>query len=192
MKIIAVIQLDRWLKQFDVVQNKEALIAPITRIVRLYKQCHTIHAWTFSLTYDKSYSTQADELAKLGVELQPRDCFDPLTAFYELVTRCLSSSKVLNQETAIIRIDAGEMDPELELIDAMLKNHIEHSHHYSRNRGAQHHDDIEIMNFSVLREAWQEALLPDDRLQITPYIYRQQQRLNLGFYPRPANATLCA
>ncbi len=192
MKIVAVIELDQWLEQFDLVQNKAALVVAIARIIRLYKQCHTIQAWAFSLTYDKSYSAQALELTKLGIELKPKVCVDPLTAFYELVTRSFSSSKAIHQDTAIVRINAGKMDPERELIDAMVINHFEHGHHYSRNQTAEHHADIEVMNFSVLQEAWQEALLPDDRLQITPYIYRQQQRLNLGLYPRAANAALHA
>lgn len=189
MKIVAVIELDRWAKQLNVNASTEATAQALVGVVGLYKQCHTVDAWAFSLTYDKRFAPLMDILSELGIELQPKDCLDPLNAFYELVGRSLSASTRANHSDIVIRLAANERFLECTVIDAMVENHIEKSLHYSRNRLEQpdHGTEIEIMNFSVLREAWQEALLPDDRLQITPYIYRQHQRLNLGLFPAAAN-----
>jgi spore coat polysaccharide biosynthesis protein SpsF (cytidylyltransferase family) len=194
MKIIAVIELDKWISQFDIDQNRKSAVTALACVVELYKQCHTVDDWLFSLTYAPCYSSLANDFSELGIELQPKGTADPLSSFYELVTFSQLHGKRPSHELAVIRLLANTFDPPCALIDAMVNNHIQQGHHYSRNQPAQIDADIniEIMNFSVLHEAWQEALLPDDRLQITPYIYRQQQRLNLGLFPDANNAILHA
>lgn len=194
MKIIAVVELDNWISQFKKPENKEALLASLTRVVELYKHCDTVNHWVFRITYAPYFSSLSNELGNLGVELKPQHCIDPLNRFYELVNHSLLNSKTPNRDNAIIRLLASKEDPASAEIDAMVNNHIAQGHHYSRNLCAQQRADmtIEIMNFSVLREAWQEALLPDDRIHITPYIYRQQQRLNLGLFPTSTNSVLHA
>jgi spore coat polysaccharide biosynthesis protein SpsF len=192
LKIIAVVELDRWIRQFDLDENKKLITTALARIVELYKQCHAVDEWVFSLTYNPCYSSWTEDFSDLGVELQAQQETDPLNSFYQLVNLTDLHSNHPNHKLAVIRLLANVSDPECFLIDAMVTNHIERAHHYSRNQPAQTNHDIEIMNFTVLHEAWQEALLPDDRDQITPYIYRQQQRFNLGLYPYTANTTLHA
>ena len=185
MKFIAVVELDNWVDQFNPRECAESAISELKHVVRLYKQCHTIDSWVFSLTYDTCYSSHLDALNELGVQLQPKDCTDPLSAFFELVTHSLPPTQDSSLKLGIIRLVANKKECGSTMIDPMISNHVQQGHHYSRNQPSLFNDslDIQIMNFDVLKEAWQEALLPDDRIKITPYIYRQQQRLNLGIFP---------
>ncbi len=194
MQTVAVIDLDRWVSQLDLDQNNVSIVEQFSHITQLYLQCHTVDSSVFTLSYHNRFSEIDSELPHLGIQREAKECIDPLNAFYELVTQSILSSDRPNINVIIVRLLACVEPPNCAAIDAMVINHIDQGHHYSRN--SCNHElaklDLEIMNFSVLREAWQEALLPDDRQHITPYIYRQQQRLNLGTFPSSHVATLHA
>ena len=194
MKTVAVIDLDRWISQFNFDESDISIIDQLSRITQQYRQCHTVNSVVFRLSYHRRFSPINLELTDLGIELQPKNCVDPLTAFYELVTQSVLNSEKSSIDVAIVRLLASIEPPKCSAIDSMVTNHINQRHHYSRSSCDQElaELDLEIMNLSVLREAWQEALLPDDRQLITPYIYRQQQRLNLGVFPSAEMATLYA
>lgn len=191
MEVVAVVQLDRLLRQTKKLDEKQS-IQVIHEQVTLLMQCHKINKWIFTATPQYSSRLPLQLQASLGIKLIVELNSDPLTEFYQ-VARSGQDQPKLNKaglDPVVVRLIPGWEKPQYEIVDAMIENHLYQGHHYSRSRDT---DDgnrlfVEIMNFSVLDEAWREAILPDDRLYITPYIYRQQQRLNVGYFP-PAELT---
>lgn len=202
MKITAVIELDTWFEQYEVHHEAESALKEIRRLQQRFGNSDTVTELKLSLSYKNNYGPFTEELSNLGVELKTLHCIDRLSWFYELVTRSTLDGQHSKEDGLIVRIIAGVTMPEVSIIDAMVNNHLELGYHYSRNtpdttlcpatENPLETSNVELMNLSVLREAWQEALLPDDRSLITPYIYRQQQRLNLGTFPSAKTAILHA
>lgn len=184
MEVIAVVQLDRLLNQHRKLES-EASIQALNTQITLLKQCHTVNKWIFTASNDFSAILSAQAQSQLGVKLLFGLNSDPLSEFYHAARGSHKQTKGALLDPLVVRLIPGHENPQREVVDAMIENHSFQGHHYSRSRQL---DDgaalfVEIMNFSVLDEAWREAILPDDRLNITPYIYRQQQRLNVGFFP---------
>jgi spore coat polysaccharide biosynthesis protein SpsF len=193
MEVIAVVQLDRLLNQHRNITNEHPLCSLETQ-VNLLRQSHTINKWIFTASNDCSATLSLQSQSRLGIKLICGLNSDPLNEFYHAAKGNRERAKGVTENPTVVKLVLGSGRPQTEVIDAMVENHIFQGHHYSRSR---QQDDgtalfTEIMNFSVLDEAWTEAILPDDRLNITPYIYRQQQRLSVGFFPPKESAFLIA
>lgn len=190
MEVIAVVQLDRLLNQHRKIDSEHSLQA-LNAQVTLLQQSHTISKWIYTASNDYSASLPLQSQSQLGIKLVFGLNSDPLNEFYHAARGSRKCAKGASENPIVARLVPGSELPQTEVVDAMIENHTIQGHHYSRSRQL---DDgtalfVEIMNFSVLDEAWREAILPDDRLNITPYIYRQQQRLNVGFFP-PAESEI--
>jgi spore coat polysaccharide biosynthesis protein SpsF (cytidylyltransferase family) len=193
MEVIAVVQLDRLLNQYRKIDGENPLQSLETQ-VNVLRQSHTINKWIFTASNDYSASLSLQSQSQLGIKLIFGLNSDPLNEFYLAARGDRERARGVAENPTVVRLVPGSERPQTEVVDAMVENHIFQGHHYSRSRQL---DDgaalfVEIMNFSVLDEAWIEAILPDDRLNITPYIYRQQQRLSVGFFPPTESAFLIA
>lgn len=193
MEVIAVVQLDRLINQHRKLDSVDSLKS-LSKQVSLLQKSHTISKWIFTASNDYSASLPLETQSQLGVKIVFGLNSDPLNEFYYAARASRGVTTGSSGNPLVVRLVPGSELPQTEVLDAMVENHTFQGHHYSRNRQL---DDgsalfVEIMNFSVLDEAWREAILPDDRLNITPYIYRQQQRLNVGFFPPAELGSLSA
>ena len=160
----------------------------------LLQKSHTISKWIFTASNDYFASLSLESQSQLGINLVFGLKSDPLNEFYHAAKASRGVAAVVSVNPLVVRLVPCSELPQTGVLDAMVENHIFQGHHYSRNRQLDDSSALfaEIMNFTVLDEAWREAMLPDDRLNITPYIYRQQQRLNVGFFPPAELGSLCA
>lgn len=184
MEVIAIVQLDSLLNQHRNL-NSENSLKSLSKQVSLLQKSHTISKWILSASNDYSASFPLESQSQLGIKLVFGLNSDPLNEFYHVARASRGIAAGPSGNPLLVRLVLGREPPQTEALDAMVENHIFQCHHYSRNRqldnGSALH--VEIMTFSVLDEAWREAILPADRLNITPYTYRQQRRLNVGFFP---------
>jgi len=177
MQVIAVVQLDRLVDRFER-QGSDSLRLKLSKQLNQLRQCQSINHWVFTAELDVTEHTSPQVQSLLGIKLITSLKGDPLDEFYHAATMPRIESKSI-AAPLVLRIIPGAIEPSPLTIDAMVENHIDKGLDYSRS---EHADDgnklfIELMNFNCLQEAWREALLPDDRELITPYIYRQKERL---------------
>lgn len=186
MDTIGVLQLDQPSTGFEHPQHPDSLEAAIQQYM-LLQQCHSVSQWIVmanqcDLVLLEKRLGRTDKHKFLETPGQ-----DALDTFYRAAERFLASAEAglkPHVDSVVVRVRPGPSQIEAKEIDAVLGNHIDKGFDYSRNNML---DDgpaatIEIINLDVLNEAWREALLPDDRDLITPYITRQHQRLNLGTF----------
>mgnify|MGYP000144133933 CR=1 FL=1 len=183
MNVIAVAQLDRLIRKLDKLDS-EKITDVLLRQIHLLEQCHTVREWLFMAEPGSIARIAADFHAQVPGKLIATLSGDPLDEFYRATSQRGSKFLSDDKQPCIARVIPGLQDPDPGAIDDVVQNHIHGGYDYSRTDRA---DDgilayIEVMNFSVLDEAWREALLPDDREHITPYIYRQNSRLSLGTF----------
>lgn len=183
MKTIAVIQLDRLIGNLNKLDTCE-LMQVLRPQVALLRQCQTIDQWVYMANVNSIARIPAQQQSELGIRILASFQSDPLDEFY-LASH--SPSPVQDSDLyspVVLRIVPGLKNPDPQFIDDLVIHHRQNGFDYSRSQSM---DDgigtfVEIMSFAALDEAWREALLPDDRENITPYIYRQQQRLNIGAF----------
>lgn len=194
MRVVAVIQLDKQPKP-DEKTSSDTLQAAFVEQISVLKQCNSINKWVFTASVAFAAQLSKHVLDEFAVKITDEWDSDPLTDFYQVVQRNLGKNSSNSANTLVLRLILNGASPNPATIDAMVENHLQQRHHYSRNQRFEEDASaplIEIMNFEVLDEACREALLPDDRLHITPYIYRQQQRLSVGFYSTASEILLSA
>ena len=183
MQVIAVAQLDRLIQKLDKLDSAD-VTEVLARQVQLLEQCHTVREWLFMAEPGSISRIAAGFHSRFPGKLIATLNGDPLDEFYRATSQRRCGIVAETGQPCIVRVIPGLQDPDAGVIDDVVHNHIRGGYDYSRTDRL---DDgilayIEVMNFSVLDEAWREALLPDDREQITPYIYRQNSRLSLGTY----------
>lgn len=128
-----------------------------------------------------SVETSDDALATLCAQLQV-DCFrgslnDVLDRFY------LAAQAVPSEHLLRLTGDCPLADHEI--IDACIDFHLAGDYDYTSNAlQASFPDglDVEVLRFSCLVEAWQEATLPSEREHVTSFIYRRPERYRIGHY----------
>ena len=183
MEVIAVAQLDRLINKIERLDSRKSLEILLNQI-SLLKQCHNIDHWVFMADVEGIERIPPQLQTFLGIKLITSLKGDPLDEFYQAASMSRHHEESPFFNPIVVRVIPGTTDPNPQLIDAMIENHRDRGLDYCRSEAK---DDgcvafIELMSFSSLDEAWREALLPDDRENITPYIYRQHQRLNVGTY----------
>jgi glutamate-1-semialdehyde aminotransferase/spore coat polysaccharide biosynthesis protein SpsF (cytidylyltransferase family) len=107
------------------------------------------------------------------------DCFrgnleDVLDRFYQ------ASLPLRPDHVVRLTGDCPLADPEL--IDRMIRFHLEGGFDYTSNHPPTFPDglDVEVFRASCLTEAWQEAKLPSEREHVTPFIVGNPERYRLG------------
>lgn len=183
MHVIAVAQLDRLIKKLDKLDSEE-VTQVLLRQVQLLEQCHTVQEWLFMAEPESISRLSAEFHTQVPGRLVGTLRGDPLDEFYRATSNHGTDYLADTGKPLVLRIVPGLQDPEHTTVDAIIMHHIQNGYDYSRTDQI---DDgiapyIEVMSYAVLDEAWREALLPDDREQISPYIYRQNRRLSLGTF----------
>lgn len=114
---------------------------------------------------------------KLGVSVfrGPED--DVLTRFYEAAMKY--------QGDTIIRVtaDCPLIDPQVS--EQTIQFYLDHQSEYdyisnTRKLTFPRGLDTEVFNYNILKEAFMEATLPEDREHVTLFMYRQQERYRIG------------
>lgn len=91
----------------------------------------------------------------------------------------------------IVRLtgDCPLADPEL--IDRVIRSCLDSGCDHLSNGGEPitfpDGLDVEVLRFSALEQAWNEARLPSEREHVTPFIYNRPQRFRLGQYKNPVD-----
>ncbi len=85
----------------------------------------------------------------------------------------------------IVRLtgDCPLTDPEL--IDTVIRFHLEGGYDYSSNTIEPTFPDgldVEVFRFAALERAWKEAVLPSHREHVTAFLYNQPKLFRLGSY----------
>jgi spore coat polysaccharide biosynthesis protein SpsF len=86
------------------------------------------------------------------------------------------------QPAHVVRLtgDCPLTDPTV--IDAVIAAHLSHSNDYTSNTLCPTFPDgldVEVLRFSALKTAWQEASLPSHREHVTSFIYQHASRFRL-------------
>lgn len=108
------------------------------------------------------------------------ECFfgsldDVLDRFYQAAKRY--------NPVHVVRLtgDCPLSDPEV--IERIIEFHLEGEYDYTSNTIEPTFPDglcAEIMQYSCLQQAWQEARLPSEREHVTPFIIKRPERFKLG------------
>lgn len=72
-----------------------------------------------------------------------------------------------------------------EKIDQAIETHRQGNFDYCSHTNSStdlHDAHTETMTFEALQEAWQQAVLGDERQKIMPYLYRRQHRFSIGSF----------
>ncbi len=106
---------------------------------------------------------------KLNIKCFRGSLNDVLERFYQ-AAQCYAGEHVVRMTA-----DCPVIDPKV--IDEVIKLHIKSGADYSSNTQPPSFPDgldVEVMRFSALKEAWQNAKLPSQREHVTPYIVQHK------------------
>lgn len=99
-----------------------------------------------------------------------------------VLDRMYRAAKECNPEHVVrLTADCPLADPGV--IDAVISLHLQGAYDYTSNTQKRNFPDgldVEIMKFSVLEQAWQEATFPEQKEHVTPFIRQQPGRFKLG------------
>jgi spore coat polysaccharide biosynthesis protein SpsF len=112
-----------------------------------------------------------------GLECYRGDAYDLLDRHYQAALRYRASTVIK------IPSDCPLIDPAV--IDRVIAFYLDHTGQYdfvSNLHPASWPDgnDVEIMTFSALQDAWREACRPMEREHTTPYIWERPERFRIG------------
>lgn len=126
-------------------------------------------------TSDQSEDNPLESLAfTLGVDCFRGSLNDVLDRFYH--------AAVDNSATHVVRLtgDCPLIDPSV--IDKVIKHHLLYKSDYTSNGNPPTYPDgldVEVIEFSVLEQAFEQAIIPSDREHVTPYIRSLPNRYHL-------------
>ena len=181
-QVIAVVQMDDYPDAAST-ENPDLTKSRLLKQFTLLSYCQNVSDWAV-LTPPLAGGNILNELGNTALVSRLDECLpgeDSLDAFHRIVDRMKKDTRDDDQPVSVARLVPGLADPEPARIDAAVAEHLRNEYDYSSLHVVHAQDwTLELMQYETLQEAWQEALLPDDRAFITPYIFRQQLRLNLG------------
>lgn len=137
---------------------------------------------TIATTKQKIDDEIADESLKIGTTVYRGSEEDVLTRYYEAALE--------SHADIIIRItsDCPLIDPAV--ISQILKFYQNSEYDYVSNTLSRTYPrglDVEVFSFSSLKKAYDEALHPEYREHVTPYIYNNPERFNIYDYQSQEN-----
>lgn len=102
----------------------------------------------------------------------------------DVLDRFYQTAKIW-QPHHIVRLtgDCPLIDPEI--IDAVIDCYLTGGYDYAANTVPPTFPDgldVEVFSFSILEQAWKEAILPSQREHVTPFIHQQPERFRSGHY----------
>lgn len=143
------------------IENKTLLQIHIDRI----KQAEQVDDIIIATTIEKTDDVIANLAESLGVKYHRGSENDVLDRFYQTV-------KAIRPDF-IVRLtsDCPLIDPKL-IDDIILRAKEEDLDYYANIIEERYPDgqDIEVLKFSALEKAWEEAILKSDREHVTPYV----------------------
>lgn len=99
----------------------------------------------------------------------------------DVLDRFYRASQTVNPEHIVrITADCPMIDPQI--IDEVIKTHLEEKADYTTNTLVPMYpdgEDVEVIKTSVLNEAWKKATLLSEREHVTPYIRKHADRFKL-------------
>ncbi|SEJ88000.1 spore coat polysaccharide biosynthesis protein SpsF [Propionispira arboris] len=120
-----------------------------------------------------------DELSMIcrqyGIEVFRGNLNDVLDRYYQCAKQY--------QPEHVVRLTGDCPLIDWKIIDAVIMKHIEENNDYTSNTLEVTYPDgldVEIMKFSILKNAWENAQLPSEREHVTPYIHQKPQSFRLG------------
>lgn len=100
----------------------------------------------------------------------------------DVLDRYYQCSK-LYSPTHVVRITGDCPLIDWDIVDEVIDKHLSEDNDYTSNTLQPTFPDgldVEIMKFSVLEQAWQQAKLPSEREHVTAYIYNHPKLFKLG------------
>ena len=181
-QVIAIVQMDACSELTDQA-NSDHLHSQLLKHFTLLSYCQNVSHWGVIVPAIDSghFLHKACTTALVSRLDEPLPGEDALDTFHRVADRLKEDDRDNDGSVTVARLVPGEHDPDPARVDAAIAEHLRNEYDYSSLHIESARDwTLEVMQYESLLEAWQEALLPDDRCMITPYIYRQQLRLNLG------------
>jgi spore coat polysaccharide biosynthesis protein SpsF len=175
MKIVALIQARTGSTRLPgkVLQEigGKTMLARVVERVRRAKQIDEVSVATTDRPADDAI---LEECKRLGVKVSRGDQDDVLDRYYRAAQ--------LAKAEAVVRItsDCPLIDPEV--IDKTVSAFLEAKPDYASNALERTYPrglDTEVMSFTALSRAWQEARKPHEREHVTPYIYEHPDKFKL-------------
>ncbi len=153
------------------IEGKTVLEHVIERLKRLKKEKKIILATT-----DKKEDDVLEKIAKkCQVSVFRGSENDVLDRFYQ-------AAKLFDVDPIVrITADCPLLDPKIvkEVVDFYSENNFDYvcnAHPPTFPDGM----DVEVFSFKILEECWQKAKTPEEREHVTPYIFKNQQKFNVG------------
>ena len=139
------------------------------------KRAKNIDKLVLATSVEQSDNPVEEACRKYGVECYRGNLDDVLDRYYS----CAEAYKPEH----VVRVtgDCPLIDPAV--VDMVIKKHLAEGNDYTCNINPPTFPDgldVEIMKYSVLREAWQEAKLPSEREHVTPFIRNHPERYKLA------------
>jgi spore coat polysaccharide biosynthesis protein SpsF len=175
MKIVAMIQARTGSTRLPGKVLKEiegkTMLAHVVERARRAKQINEVLVATTDRAADDAI---LEECKRLLVKVSRGDQDDVLDRYYRAAQ--------LAKAEAVVRItaDCPLIDPEV--IDKTVAAFLESKPDYASNALERTYPrglDTEVMSFTALSRAWQEARKPHEREHVTPYIYEHPDKFKL-------------
>ncbi len=145
--------------------------------VRRLKKSTLIDRLIIATSVEKSDDALDDFCKSNGFEIFRGSLDDVLDRFYDC-------TKDIDCEN-IVRLTADCPLADYQVIDNVIKSHIETGADYTSNCLVPTFPDgldVEVIKKSVLKVAWEEAKLLLERAHVTPYIYNNKNKFNLNVF----------
>lgn len=175
MKIVAMIQARTGSTRLPAKVLKdiegETMLARVVQRVRRAKQ---INEFLVATTDRPADDAILEECKRLAVKVSRGDQDDVLDRYYRAAQ--LAKAEVVVRITS----DCPLIDPEV--IDKTVAAFLEAKPDYASNALERTYPrglDTEVMSFTALSRAWQEARKPYEREHVTPYIYEHPEKFKL-------------
>ena len=157
----------------------ESMLARVVRRTRRAKELTAVVVATSTLPADEPIVA---ECARLEVPVFRGSEADVLDRYYR--------AALAFEADAVVRItsDCPLVDPAV--IDQVVSAFLAKRPDYASNtlqRSFPRGLDVEVMSSEALATAWREALAPEERVHVTPFLYRHPVRFGLLNVPAPAD-----
>lgn len=147
----------------------------ILRQIERIKQATRIDELVIATSTDPSDDGLAEICRRAGVTCLRGSLNDVLDRYYQVALRY--------QPEHVVRLtgDCPLTDPEV--IDVVIEAHLAEGNDYTSNTLEPTYPDgldVEVIRFSCLKQAWEQAKLPAEREHVTLFIYSNRALFKLG------------
>lgn len=147
----------------------------ILRELERIQQSRGIDRVVLATSTDPSDDGLTTAVQAFGVEVFRGSLSDPLDRYY----RCASQYSADH----VVRLTGDCPLLDGRVIDAVIEEHLRGHHDYTSNTLTLTYPDgldTEVMKFSALKKAWQEAKMTSEREHVTPYVLKHPEIFQLG------------